>query len=221
MRLLSLQTGMPKTMGDGVSANKMFGRWSTGIFKEPVLGPVYVRTLNLDGDGQADLTVHGGVDKAVYAYPSAHYPDWRNELGFDEAGFPFGALGENFTVEDANENEVCIGDIHQIGTARLQVSQPRQPCWKLARKWNMPDLPARLVRSGRSGWYYRVLQEGIVQAGEAIMLVERPFPEWTITTANQLAYGARLDAERAIRFAECPLLAPEWRNGILYRLGKI
>ena len=221
MRLLSIQTGMPKTLGEGVSANPMFGRWRTGIFKEPVLGPVIVRTLNLDGDGQADLRVHGGPEKAVYGYAAEHYAAWRRELGFDEASFPFGALGENLTIGDADESSVCIGDVHRIGSALLQVAQPRQPCVKLARKWNMADLPARMVRSGRSGWYYRVMQEGVIEAGQEVELTERPCPEWTIQSANQLAYGVQVDVESAARLAECPGLAVEWRNGILYRLGKI
>jgi MOSC domain-containing protein YiiM len=209
---------MPQTFGNGVSSNPMFGRWSTGIFKSPVAGPVWAAKLNLHGDGQADLSVHGGPDKAVYAYPASHYPDWRQEL--DIADFPFGAFGENFTVEGANESQVCIGDLHQIGDAFLEVAQPRQPCWKLARKWNLPDLPARLVRSGRSGWYYRVLREGNLQAGDQIQVLENPFPQWTVLRANELAYHPNVNVAEAALLADCPALAPEWRNGILYRLGR-
>jgi MOSC domain-containing protein YiiM len=218
MRLLSIQVGMPQTLGNGVSTNKMFGRWSTGIFKHAVSGPVQLRTLNLDGDAQADLSVHGGPDKAVYAYPAAHYPLWREELGIPE--MDAGGFGENLTIDGADEQSVCIGDQHAIGTALLEVCQPRTPCWKLARKWNLPDLPARLVKSGRSGWYYRVLREGTVQAGTEIKLAERKFPQWTIQMANVLAYNASVNVEQASALAECPALAEEWRNGILYRLGR-
>jgi MOSC domain-containing protein YiiM len=217
MNVLSVQLGMPQAFGNGVSSNPMFGRWTTGIFKSPFSGPVWLDKLNLKGDAQADLSVHGGPDKAVYAYPSIHYPDWRNELGFDD--FPFGAFGENLTVEGADESQICIGDVHQIGNATIEVAQPRQPCWKLARKWTRPDLPARLVKSGRSGWYYRVLNEGHLQAGDEIVLLRRPFPQWTVRRANELLYKASLHREEALALAECEALAVEWRNGIHYRLG--
>jgi MOSC domain-containing protein YiiM len=218
MRIVSIQVGMPQTLGSGVSTNRMFGRWSTGIFKQRVEGPVQLRRLNLDGDAQADLAVHGGPDKAVYAYPAAHYPLWREELGIAE--MDAGGFGENFTIEAADEATVCIGDEHEIGSALVQVCQPRSPCWKLARKWNLPNLPARLVKSGRSGWYYRVLREGVVEPGAEIKLAARKFPQWTIQMANVLAYNASVNVELAAQFAECPALAEEWRNGILYRLGR-
>jgi MOSC domain-containing protein YiiM len=218
MRVVSIQISLPKTLGSGVSANPMFGRWSTGIFKQAIEGEVLVRRLNLDGDGQADLTVHGGPDKAVYAYPEAHYPLWREELGIAE--MTGGGFGENLTIEGADEATVCIGDQHQIGDAVLEVSQPRMPCWKLARKWSLPDLPARLVKSGRSGWYYRVLQEGTIAPGAEIRLAERKFPQWTIQMANVLVYKATTNIELASALADCPALAAEWRNAILYRLGR-
>ena len=144
-RISSLQVGKPQTLGDGVSANPTFGRWSTGIFKQPVGGRVWLGETNLEGDGQADLTVHGGPDKAVLVYAASHYPDWRHELGIEE--FSSGAFGENFTVEGTTEDDTCLGDVFQIGEAKVQVAQPRMPCWKLARKWQRPDLPALVVRS--------------------------------------------------------------------------
>jgi MOSC domain-containing protein YiiM len=208
-RIISLQVGLPQQLGEGVSANKMFGRWSTGIFKQAVSGPVMLRKVNLDGDGQADLTVHGGPDKAVLAYAAAHYPAWRAEL--DDPEFPFGAFGENFTVSEFDESTVSIGDIHVIGEAVLQISQPRAPCWKLARKWNRPDLPALVVRSSRSGWYYRVLQEGNVEAGSEIVIRERPCPEWRIAKATELAYSRDRDPDLVDALAACPLLSREWQ----------
>jgi MOSC domain-containing protein YiiM len=163
MKVLSVQVGRPRDLqwrGELVR---------TGIFKEPVRGPVVVRFLNLEGDEQADLTVHGGPDKAVYAYPSEHYPAWRKEL--PELEFPFGAFGENLTIEGIPEGEARIGDLLRIGTADFVVTQPRMPCYKLAARFDRSDMLKRLLRTGRTGFYLSVLKEGSLTAGDAI--------EWT------------------------------------------
>ena len=136
---------------------------STGIFKQPVSGPVALRTLNLEGDRQADLGVHGGPFKAVYAYPSGHYGFWREEL--PGASLPWGMFGENFTSAGLFEGELHIGDRLRIGRAILVVRQPRIPCYKLALKFQRDDILARFLRSGRSGFYFSVEQEGTVEAG--------------------------------------------------------
>ncbi|HEU4685119.1 MAG TPA: MOSC domain-containing protein [Nitrospira sp.] len=138
---------------------------TTGIWKEPVTGRVMLRQLNLDGDEQADLTVHGGLDKAVYVYPSEHYPIWRAELpGID---LPYGSFGENFTTEGLDERSVHIGDRFRIGGAVVEVTQPRLPCYKLGIRFGRADMPKRFHASGRCGWYLAVLQEGEVGAGDA------------------------------------------------------
>ena len=160
MKVLSVQVGRPRDVewrGEVVN---------TGIFKQPVHGPVIVRYLDLDCDEQADLTVHGGPNKAVYVYPSEHYPLWRKEL--PELEFPYGAFGENLTVDGLLENEVRIGDELRIGTAEFVVTQPRMPCYKLAVRFDRTDMLRRLLRSGRTGFYLRVLKEGIVTAGDEI-----------------------------------------------------
>lgn len=160
MKVLSVQVGRPREVewrGEAVN---------TGIFKLPVHGPVIVRYLDLDGDEQADLTVHGGRDKAVYVYPSEHYPLWRKEL--PELEFPYGAFGENLTVDGLLEEDVRIGDVLRIGSAEFVVTQPRQPCYKLAVRFDRADMLRRLVRTGRSGFYLRVLKEGVLAAGDAI-----------------------------------------------------
>lgn len=219
MKLLSIQVSMPKTLGKGTSPNPMFGQWSTGIFKELVSGPVMVRRLNLEGDGQADLTVHGGPDKAVYAYPVEHYPSWQTELEMPE--LTNGAFGENLTVEGALEADVAIGDVHRIGSAVLQVSQPRFPCWKLQRKWQRMDLPTRLIRSGRTGWYYRVLEEGTIEAGDEVERVARPCPQWTVKRACELLFQSGRDPQKraeARELTECELLADAWREAIRERI---
>ena len=163
MKLVSVQVGRPRTV-----------RWrgkavSTGIYKEPVAGRIMLRRNNLDGDRQADLTVHGGLDKAVYVYPSEHYPIWQAEL--PGMRLPYGIFGENFTTEGLDESSVHIGDQFRIGGALVEVTQPRMPCYKLGIRFGRPDMPKRFHASGRCGFYLAVLQEGEVGAGD---VWERP-----------------------------------------------
>jgi MOSC domain-containing protein YiiM len=138
----------------------------TAIFKEPVTGPVEVRTLNLAGDEQADLSVHGGADKAVYAYPAEHYAYWRGELPGVE--LPWGAFGENFTTEGLSESRLRVGNRLRIGSAEFRVTQPRMPCFKLGIRFGRADMVQRFQRSGRSGFYLAVLREGAVTPGDRI-----------------------------------------------------
>lgn len=182
--LLSLQVGMPQEVVTETRQGHM--AWTSGIFKAPVEGPVWLGTLNLKGDGQADLTVHGGPDKAVLACSADHYHFWREE--FPDIDWQPGAFGENFTIAGLTEDDVCISDIYSIGEAIIQVSQPRQPCWKLAAKLERPTLPKWVIKTGFSGWYFRVLQEGIVAAGQTLQLVERTIPDNTIAAVNRYLY---------------------------------
>src|SRR5688572_24480431 len=138
--------------------------WTSGIYKSPVHGRVALSLTNLAGDGQADLRVHGGPDKAVCVYAAEHYSSWREELGVEDCG-P-GWFGENFSVEGQSEKDAAVGDTYRIGTALVQISQPRAPCWKLGRRWNRPDMPKLVVQSGRTGWYLRVLEPGEVECGD-------------------------------------------------------
>lgn len=160
MRVLSVQVGMPQEVA-------WHGRMvQTAIFKQPVAGPVAVRRLNLEGDAQADLTVHGGAAKAIYAYPGEHYPAWREELGWPD--LPWGAFGENLTLEGLLETDVAIGDRLRIGTAEFVVTQPRQPCYKLALRFNRLDIGKLFMASARSGFYFAVLREGVLAAGDPV-----------------------------------------------------
>jgi len=204
--LSSLNIGRPARIESGEP-------WTSGIYKSPVLGRVRLSSENLAGDGQADLTVHGGPDKAVCVYSADHYPLWRDELGVRECG-P-GWFGENFSVERQTETQVAIGDTYRIGTAIVQISQPRAPCWKLGRRWNRLDMPKRVVQSGRTGWYLRVLETGDVERGDALTLVERPFPHLTIDAVNAVAYsrGGTTDIDAARELASCSALAEAWRGG--------
>ncbi len=164
--LLLIQVGRIAPLGpDGVPS---------GFIKTAVDGPVEVRVLGLAGDEQADLSVHGGPEKAVYAYPASHYPLWADEYPQHAAKFVAGGVGENLTVGGWTEADVCVGDVHAVGSARLQVCQPRQPCSKFALRFGDSLLPKAMVRNGRAGWYYRVIETGMVRAGDAIMLDDRP-----------------------------------------------
>lgn len=187
--------------------------WDTAFFKTAAAGAVFLATGNLAGDRQADLTVHGGPDKAVCVYPSDHYVAWRTELSMEACGS--GWFGENFTVDGQTEQTVAIGDIYRVGAALVQVSQPRSPCWKLGRRWHRPDLPKLVVRSSRSGWYLRVLEEGAISAGEPLMLVERQSIPWTIAQVNAAAYARGSEARQlqGVRhaLAQCSALASSWR----------
>jgi MOSC domain-containing protein YiiM len=211
-RLISIQVSLPRRIEPDEAPDPGGRAWTTAFFKQPVAGPLWLGRPNLEGDGQADRKNHGGPDKAVLAYAAAHYPFWRREL--DDPEFPYGAFAENFTVEGLNEDSVCIGDTYALGDARVQVSQPRQPCWKIAARWRRRDLTVLVERTGRTGWYLRVLAEGRVEAGLPFELVERPFPEWTVTAATRVMRGKD---PRAAELAECPLLATSWRIDLAER----
>ena len=158
----------------------------TAIFKDPVLGRVAVRRLNIDGDRQADLTVHGGPDKAVYVYDLSGYDYWRKALGRE---LPFGQFGENLTVEGMPETEVSMEDIYRIGSALFQVSQPRSPCGKLAMKMELPRFGRDFIASGRTGFYLRVLEEGEIGAGDSIERVSREPGAPTVVQVTREMYG--------------------------------
>jgi MOSC domain-containing protein YiiM len=153
-------------------------RVASAFIKSAVNGPVIAGALGLDGDHQADLSVHGGPEKAVYAYASARYPDWAAAFPDLAPRFVAGAMGENLTVDGMSEDDLCVGDIHAIGGALLQVCQPRQPCFKLALALGEPRLARHMVRTGHSGWYYRVLREGSIAPDDEIVLAERPNPDF-------------------------------------------
>jgi MOSC domain-containing protein YiiM len=212
--LASIQVSVPRSFGREGAADPMDRPWTTSFFKEPVHGPVLLRRKNLEGDGQADLVHHGGPDKAVLAYSAEHYPAWRQAM--NNPSLPFGAFGENLT-----EAEVCIGDTWQVGgEAVVQVSQPRQPCWKLARRWRIKSLALDVQRTGRTGWYFRVLTEGIVAAGMRLVLQERPFPDWPVERANRVMHTERSVTAAAWELAALPLLSDNWRTTLTRRANR-
>lgn len=209
-RVASIQVGMPRTLPDGPQGKP----WTTASFKDAVDGPVWLGATSLAGDGQADLANHGGPDKAVCAYPAAHYPYWRAHLVLPE--MDYGAFGENFTVANLTEREVCIGDVFAVGQARVQVSQPRQPCWKLARRWGIRDLVARVADTGYTGWYFRVLEDGEVEKDLPLVLMDRPHEEWTVVRAHEVM-NDRAGLAAAAELAALPALSARWRETLLRR----
>lgn len=214
--LSSIQVGAPRQHGREDATEPMERLWTTGVFKEPVAGALWLGTTNLEGDGQADLIHHGGPDKAVLAYSADHYTSWQHEL--QNPLLPFGAFGENFTIQGLTESDVCIGDIWQVGSdAIVQVSQPRQPCWKLARRWRIKSLALQLQQTGRTGWYFRVIQQGRVEAGMVMTLRNRIHPKWSITQCNHVMHSRTNDITAAAELAAVPELSENWRTTLLRR----
>ena len=191
---------------------------TTGIFKEPVKARVMLRTLNLEGDRQADLTVHGGVDKAVYAYPSEHYGYWRTELpGVD---LPWGMFGENFTTEGLLEEAVYIGDRFGIGETEVMATEPRMPCYKLGLKFGRADIIKRFLISRRTGFYFSVVREGMVGAGDGMELIGREQQEISVADITRL-YGFERDDVKTMRRAiEVEALPESWKGYFQHQLEK-
>jgi len=211
-KLLSIQVGLPREV-----------EWRgklvrTSIFKAPVEGRVRVDRLNLEGDGQSDLSVHGGRDKAVYAYPSEHYAYWKAEL--PDAVLDPGAFGENLTIEGLLEDRVCIGDQIRCGTAAFVVTQPRTPCFKLGIRFGRPDIVKRFQRSGRSGFYLAVMREGEIGAGDALELIESPGERVSVAEIARIAGDDSADPKLLRRISELPALAESWRKHFRERLGE-
>jgi MOSC domain-containing protein YiiM len=217
--LVSIQIGTPKNYGFEEAVDPHDKPWTTGFFKTPVEGPLFASLTNLAGDGQADLLNHGGIDKAVLAYSADHYLKWREELSLPD--MPFGAFGENLTIAGLSEESVCIGDIFRIGAATFEVSQPRQPCWKLARRWRMHELTALVVRNGRSGWYLRVLEQGWIEAQLPVALIERPNPQWSIARANEVLHHRKTDLPLTLELAEVQRLASSWVEELRERAERL
>lgn len=184
----------------------------SGFVKQEAEGPVAVTLLGLDGDQQADMTVHGGPEKAVYGYAASHYPLWRAEQPKHAARMVDGAMGENLTIAGLEESGICVGDVHAIGTALLQVCQPRQPCFKMALRFEDSRLPKAFVKSGRSGWYYRVLRTGMIARGDAVTLRDRPNPDFAFTRLIEIIYHGKVTEAELARMAVMDGLASQWRE---------
>jgi MOSC domain-containing protein YiiM len=213
MKLISINVGLPRIVtvnGDPVS---------TGIFKEPVAGRVMLRTLNLDGDRQADLSVHGGPSKAVYVYPAEHYDYWKRELpGMD---LSWGMFGENFTSAGLFESDVNIGDRFSVGSAVVMVTEPRMPCYKLGIKFGRADMVKKFLASERTGFYFAVLQEGEVGAGDPIELVEKTDPSVRVSDITRLYTRDMHNLGLLRRAVEVEALPESWKSYFHQRIDKL
>jgi MOSC domain-containing protein YiiM len=204
VKLVSLNVGTPRTVAwNGREV-------STGIYKSPVEKPVMLRTLNLDGDRQADLTVHGGAAKAVYAYPSEHYPFWRSE--FPQMELPYGMFGENFTTSGFFEDEVKIGDTFEIGDAEIMVTQPRMPCYKLGIKFGRTDILKRFLASGLTGFYFSVLRAGLVTTDDTFGLLRSKPNSVTVADVTNLYASGNTDRKILDRAMAVEELPESWRD---------
>jgi MOSC domain-containing protein YiiM len=190
----------------------------SAIAKTPVGIPRQVRANGIEGDEQGDLSVHGGVEKAVHHYAFDHYPAWRDQVNCKVLETP-GAFGENFSTLGWSEKDVNLGDIVEVGTCVLQISQPRQPCWKLNDRFGDPRIAAMVLSTGRTGWYYRVLREGWVEPGNLMSIVERPFPDWSIRQLGELLFHQAADRGLLEAASRLPLPA-SWQMLIRHRLDR-
>jgi MOSC domain-containing protein YiiM/ferredoxin-NADP reductase len=209
-RLIEVRTGKAKKLGQGTLVS--------AIDKDVQVGPVQVRRLGLEGDEQADRNFHGGFDKAVLHYAAENYDIWLAESPSRLELYQPGAFGENFVSRGFSATNVCVGDVFQIGSAVLEVSQPRQPCFKLNHRFLHPSMARRVQETGRTGWYYRVLKEGSVAAGDEIRLLGRPNPEWTLRRIQHYLYEERLDIRASQALSSLPALSESLKKLFIARL---
>ncbi len=211
--LVSVNVGLPREVAwKGKTV-------STSIFKEPVNGPVALRRHNLEGDRQADLSVHGGPTKAVYVYPAHHYDYWRGELTDD--ALTWGSFGENFTVDGVDEENIRIGDEFRTGTARLIVTEPRMPCFKLGIRFDRSDMVRRFLKSQRTGFYFGVLKEGVVQAGDSVELVAEHPDEPRVADVTRLYTTERTNEELLRKAISVAALPESWHGYFEHQLEKL
>lgn len=207
--VISIQVGKPKAI---VYQGKEL---LTGIFKQPVDRPLFLSYTNFEGDGQADTVNHGGADKAVCVYCHDHYTYWQKQLN---RPLEAGAFGENLTIAGLKEEEIHIGDIFQLDEAIVQVSQPRYPCHKLSKKHDVPDFPLQVIQTGYSGFYLRVLQEGMVSPTAMLRLIERHPQEISVAYVNQVKNIDKDNQAALKQLIELDVLAQSWRDSLLKRL---
>lgn len=213
--LESVQVGTPHHYGNDVDPAEGGRSWETSFFRTPSPERRWLSFSHLEGNAQADTKNHGKPDQAVLLYAASHYPEWQRELGRPEMG-P-GGFAENFTLAGMSEATACIGDTYRIGDAQIQVTGPRYPCIKIARRWGIPTLTRLVAETGRTGWYCRVLREGWIEPGMPILLVERPYPTCTVALVNDFGHFRNRDVKAARALASCPLLPEWWRRLVVLR----
>ncbi len=191
----------------------------SAIAKTPVTDALQITVNGLHSDEQGDLRVHGGVEKAIHHYPREHYETWRQELGDNALLAAPGAFGENFSTRGWTEHNVCIGDRIRAGTALLEVSQGRMPCWKLNDRFGVRDMALRVQQTGRTGWYYRVLEPGIVQSQQALVLQARPYPQWPLARLTAVLFSQNVELPMLSECLALPL-GSSWRRTLEKRVEK-
>lgn len=209
--ILSINVGQPRTVAHQTK------ELLTGIYKNPAPGPVFLSELNFEGDGQADLVHHGGRDKAVCVYPHEHYSYWESVLGLT---LPKAAFGENLTIRGLTEEQVCIGDTFRMGEAIVQISQPRQPCFKISVKLGIPDLPLQVQTTGYTGYYFRVLKEGLVSPDHKLVPLERHPQQITVAYANRIMHQEKTNQSAMQKLLQVEELSSSWKATFLKRLGE-
>ena len=209
----SVLTGSVRNFADGETS---------AIAKHAVDGPRIVTWLGIEGDAQADLSVHGGPDKAIHHYPHDHYSYWRTTLGAFPVLRQAGAFGENISTTGLTEDIACIGDRYRLGTAIVEIAQGRQPCWKQAHRLMSKTVVATMVQSRRCGWYYRVIEEGVVATGDSLALIERPHPDWTVKRVIGLLIAGDGKADQAAvqALSSLDVLAENWRKRAAMLAGR-
>lgn len=210
-RIAELRTGRARPFGPNGEPS--------AIDKAPRAGPVPAGHEGLDGDEQGDRRRHGGPDKALHAYPLAHYATWAADLPETAARFHPGAFGENLVIEGAVESDICLGDLWRIGGTLCEVSQSRQPCWKLNLRFGLPDMAYRVQQTGRSGWYFRVLEPGLIAAGDTAVLQDRPHSGWPLDRVARLLYHDALDTAALAELGSLPGLPESWQRLVAARLA--
>lgn len=211
-RVVSIQTGRSRCFNTESDVSKS---WSSAIIKDPVDGTVAVGTTGLQGDEQSDLVHHGGSDKAVLAYALSHYEFWNTR--YPELAFQPGSFGENLTVSGIDESTCCVGDIFEVGNCLFEVSQPRQPCWKLSRRWGIPNLAQQVQDERRTGWYLRVQKSGNIASAETMILRERPNPDFSIVRALDIMYARPRNSADDLLLSKLPQLSESWKRSLTSR----
>lgn len=216
IQILAIFAGPSKTVASQGSSEWWDQPWESGIFKESIPGPVWLAYGGIRGDEQADRKYHGGPDKALCAYPATHYDYWCRQPGL--ADIPFGGFGENVTLGGTAEAQFCIGDRFKFDDVIVEISQPRQPCWKLSRRWHVENLKIQVEQTGFTGFYFRVAKHGWLRSGDAGVLIERPCPEWNLAECSEIMHKRLDDYAAAKRLAKCSPLSGSWKDKLFARV---
>ncbi|MCC9600605.1 MOSC domain-containing protein [Stieleria sp. JC731] len=208
----SIQIGSVVSEGDPEAKDVTTRFWTSAFRKRSIDGPVAVGQLGIDGDHVADHKHHGGIDKSILCYAGQHYQAWQAE--YPHLQFGGGGFGENLTLAGISESDACIGDHWKVGNCEFQISQPRQPCWKISRRFQDKTMTKAVAQSGRTGWYLRVLAEGELNIGDEIEVIHRPNPSWSIARANDVLFGREVDRLAVIALMNLQELSSEWKDSL-------